>query len=117
MADPLGADIQRRPNALGSHGFSSVRGQSKAGVLRLFKEVAKWFGCPPTLIAADSDAHDTWRVSPQFRRLAKYSSRLFRAKVTDRVKNPIQGNPKLPLGPHAGCFHPVEKPLKLDPPP
>ncbi len=57
---------------------------------------------------------DSWS---QFRRLAKDAGRLLRAKVADRVEDPIEGDPELLLGAHARRFHPVKERFELDPPP
>ena len=92
-------------------------GQAKTGILRFLKELAEGLRAGTPLVSANPDADDAGRLSPQFRCLAKDPGRLLRAKVADRVEDPVERDPELALGTHPGRFHPVKERLELDPPP
>src|ERR1700677_3463677 len=102
MTDALGADIERRPNALRPHGLAGMRSQAQAGVLRFLKELAEGLGAGTPLIPANPDADDAGRVTTQFRCFAKDAGRLFRAEMPNRVEDPVESDPELALSAHAG---------------
>src|ERR1700741_3884568 len=114
MADALRADIERRPDAFRPHSLARMGSQSQASILGFLKELAEGLGAGTPLISANSDAHDAGGVTPQFRCFAKDAGRLFRPEVTDRVEDPVKGDPELALSAHPRCFHPIKKRFELD---
>ena len=117
MADTLRANVERRPDALRSHGFAGMRGQAETGLSRLLKQLAEGFRAGTALVSANANAHNAGRPLPQFRCLAKDAGRLLRTKMADRVEDPVEGDTELAFGAHAGRFHPMKKRFELDAPP
>jgi hypothetical protein len=58
MADSLGADVQRRPDALRADRFASVAGETETGGAGISVDLAELIGGTAGLVAADADADD-----------------------------------------------------------
>src|SRR6202044_2368530 len=97
--------------------FAGMCSQAKARVLGFLKELAEGFRPGAPFVPANPDANDARGITAQLRCLAKDAGRLLRAKLTDRVEDPIERDPELPFGANTGGFHSMKKRLKLDPSP
>src|SRR5258707_6136828 len=97
MADALRADIEGCPDALWPHGLASMGRQAQAGILGFLEQLAEGLGAGTPLISSNPDANDAARVTPQFCCFAKDASRLFPAKMTACVEDPVQRDPEFAI--------------------
>ena len=113
MAESLGADVDSAPDAFGSGGLAGMGGEAEASVARFCVEFAERLGAGATLVAANANADDGWKLGMQFRGFAKNLRRFFRAEVADSIENPVDGDAKFGFCAGAGAFHTGKERLEV----
>ena len=104
VADTLGSDGERLPDGLGAGGFAGVVGEAQAGGLGSRVEMAERLGAGATFVSAKTDADDGGVVLAQLGGFAEDAIGFLDGEVADRVKDPIEGEPKFARGAFAGAL-------------
>src|SRR5579862_3565431 len=104
MAEALGANVQRSPDALGADGFAGVDGQTESGVAGFAVDVAKEFGCAVALVAAYADADNAGIVRLHLGSFAEDAGSRLDSEMPDGVEDPVESDAEVFFRFFAGLF-------------
>jgi hypothetical protein len=58
MADALGANVERSPDALRAYGFAGMGRQTEPRLLGFLVKISEWFCTRPALVATNADPYN-----------------------------------------------------------
>ena len=104
VADALGADVERGPDALRAGVFAGVAGEAEAGGFGFGVELAELVGGAEEFVAADADADDAGVLVLELGGFVEDAGAGFEAEVADGVDDPEQRDVEVGFGAGAAAL-------------
>ena len=104
VADAFGADVDGRPDGLGTDRFPGVRGEVQAGGRRFGVELAEGIGGAARFVSTDADAGDGRVVAMELGGLAEGTRGFLHPEMADGIDEPENGGAEVGLRAGAAAF-------------